>query len=76
MRIHIPYAALALTLVAVAPAAAQTSPRAPLYDPAMDPPAGVGPAAGPPPAYQYVYEPGRILLVDPTTGIAMEALPR
>jgi hypothetical protein len=28
------------------------------------------------PAYQYVYQPDRILVVDPMTGIAMQALPR
>src|SRR6202012_3616908 len=28
------------------------------------------------PAYRYVYEPDRILVVDPTTGITVQALPR
>lgn len=166
MRIHIPCAALGLTLVAVGPAVAQTSPvvtapapaqtagdatttrttrpvarraavpnagrravatrrtyavraagapaaavaatapapgydygevppapapvvsnGAPVYDVgpgAVAAPAGVvGPAAGPPvpiapavPAYQYIYQSDRILVVDPMTGIAMQALPR
>jgi hypothetical protein len=82
MRVHTPFAALGLTLVAAASAAAQTSPGGPLYDtdPApVDAPAGVAPAAGPAvpmPAYQYVYQPDRILVVDPMTGIAMQALPR
>jgi hypothetical protein len=94
MRVHIPCAALGLTLVAAASAAAQTSPviiapAAPMatapalydIDPGpVDAPAGVvapavGPAA-PVPAYQYIYQPDRILVVDPVTGIAMQALPR
>jgi hypothetical protein len=28
------------------------------------------------PAYRYVYEPDRILVVDPTTGIAVQSIPR
>ncbi len=28
------------------------------------------------PTYRYVYEPDRILVIDPTTGIAIQALPR
>jgi hypothetical protein len=28
------------------------------------------------PVYRYVYEPDRILVIDPTTGIAVRALPR
>lgn len=160
MRVHIPCAALGLTLVAALPAAAQTSPvvtapsgpmatepppqiagdatttrntrpvsrragriagrravatrrsypsdRAvpaagydyddvaappappvagydgPVYDlgPApVEAPAGVvapveGPAVPVMPAYQYIYQPDRILVVDPVTGIAMRALPR
>jgi hypothetical protein len=28
------------------------------------------------PAYRYVYEPDRILVIDPVTGIAVQALPR
>jgi hypothetical protein len=28
------------------------------------------------PAYRYVYEPDRILVIDPNTGIAVQALPR
>lgn len=28
------------------------------------------------PAYRYVYEPDRILVIDPATGIAVQALPR
>jgi hypothetical protein len=82
MRLHILCAALGLTLVTATSAAAQTSPGAPLYDtdPAqVDAPVGVAPGAGPGvpmPAYLYVYQPDRILVVDPVTGIAMQALPR
>jgi hypothetical protein len=58
--------------------------EAPLYDhvgPArtvddttvLGPPAAVGTAI---PAYRYVYEPDRILVIDPTTNIAVQALPR
>ena len=36
-------------------------------------PAAVG---TPMPAYRYVYEPDRILVIDPATGIAVQALPR
>jgi hypothetical protein len=60
---------------------------APYYDIAPAPvyaPSGVvAPAAGPAvpvapvvPAYQYIYQFDRILVVDPVTGIAMQALPR
>jgi hypothetical protein len=28
------------------------------------------------PAYRYVYEPDRILVIDPTTGIAVQSIPR
>jgi hypothetical protein len=37
------------------------------------PPVAVGTAM---PAYRYVYEPDRILVIDPATGIAVQALPR
>ena len=51
----------------------------PLYD-VTTPPAAVitEPAAGAPvaPAYRYVYEPDRILAIDPVTGIAVQAIPR
>ena len=35
----------------------------------------IGPATAIP-TYRYVYEPDRILVIDPTTGIAVQALPR
>jgi hypothetical protein len=59
--------------------------RAPLYDTVAPPPmpartiddavinASVGTTI---PAYRYVYEPDRILVIDPNTGIAVQALPR
>jgi hypothetical protein len=58
----------------------------PLYDAA--PAATVAPAAAVAPApvvapvatapviYRYVYEPDRILVIDPTTNIAVQAIPR
>jgi len=86
MRFHIPCAVLGLTLVAAASAAAQTPPvvTAPATAPALydtdpapfDAPAGVVGPAAPVPAYQYIYQPDRILVVDPVTGIAVQALPR
>jgi hypothetical protein len=51
----------------------------PLYDVATPPAAVVTePVVGAPvaPAYRYVYEPDRILVVDPVTGIAVQAIPR
>jgi hypothetical protein len=50
----------------------------PLYDYA---PAGAGPPAAvleqpPLPAYRYVYQPDRILVIDANTGVAVQALPR
>src|SRR5580658_9953319 len=57
--------------------------QAPLYDTMAPPPAptiddavinaSVGTTI---PAYRYVYEPDRILVIDPSTGIAVQALPR
>jgi hypothetical protein len=56
--------------------------QAPLYDTVAPPPptvddavinASVGTTI---PTYRYVYEPDRILVVDPNTGIAVQALPR
>ncbi len=43
-----------------------------LYDVATEPVFGA-PVA---PAYRYVYEPDRILVIDPATGIAVQAIPR
>jgi hypothetical protein len=72
----------------VAPAPAPVvSYGAPFYDTEPAPvgaPAGAfAPAAGPAvpvapamPAYQYIYQSDRILVVDPVTGIAVRALPR
>jgi len=51
---------------------------APLYDvvtPTAPPPPAV--VAQPPiPAYRYVYQPDRILVIDANTGVAVQALPR
>lgn len=50
-------------------------PAAPAIIPAATAPAAVpvGPVV---PAYRYVYQDDRILVIDPNTGIAVEALPR
>ncbi len=55
---------------------------APLYD-TVAPPAmldetvlNAQPAATVLPAYHYIYEPDRILVIDPNTGITIQALPR
>lgn len=57
----------------------------PLYDAAVTPgpaviPAVSGPVAVPVdgvvPAYRYVYQDDRILVIDPNTGIAVQAIPR
>jgi len=57
-----------------------------LYDVAAPPAVVTEPIVGAPvagqavglalPAYRYVYEPDRILVIDPATGIAMQAIPR
>ncbi len=79
------------TEVVAAPGAALTYP-APLYDvvpgaavaPLASPaPTGVfaqptvgGAVVAPLPAYRYVYEPDRILVIDANSGIAVQAIPR
>jgi hypothetical protein len=56
--------------------------QAPLYDTVAPPAATVDDAVinasvgATIPAYRYVYEPDRILVIDPNTGIAVQALPR
>ncbi|HEY1983534.1 MAG TPA: hypothetical protein VGH13_25920, partial [Xanthobacteraceae bacterium] len=67
--------------VAPAPLAADADYRAPLYDAAVLPAGGPAPWVGPagvssPYIYRYVYEPDRILVIDPTTNITVQALPR
>jgi hypothetical protein len=60
-----------------------TAAPAPLYDAAAPAPV-VGPAPAIAPAvigaapiiYRYVYEPDRILVIDPNTGVAVQAIPR
>ena len=78
----------AATAVVTAPAtAAALAYPAPLYDvvpaapavaaPIVQPLAAAPVAIGTPvPAYRYVYEPDRILVIDANTGIAVQALPR
>src|SRR5262249_37881607 len=48
---------------------------APLYDVAPAP-VVAAPVATAPVIYRYVYEPDRILVIDPTTNIAVQAIPR
>lgn len=79
MRVLFPCAVLGVTLLAAASAAAQPYRGDP--GPGDDPAGLAAPPAdqyGPDyqPDYQYVYEPDRILVVDPRTGIAIQALPR
>jgi hypothetical protein len=67
--------------VAQAPLAADADYQPPLYDAAVLPAAGPAPWVGPvgvtsPYIYRYVYEPDRILVIDPTTNITVQALPR
>ncbi len=50
------------------------APAAPLLDQALAPPPPVVGAVVP--AYRYVYQPDRILVIDPATGIAVQSLPR
>lgn len=85
----VPYAR---PLYDVAPGAVIAEPAysRPLYDVAAPvvapapfvgaaPPAGTAPAAQsgmPLPGYRYVYEPNRILVIDPYTNIAVQAIPR
>jgi hypothetical protein len=66
-----PYARPVYDVVTPAPAVA-----APVVDETVVAPAApvaVGTAV---PAYRYVYQPDRILVIDPATGIAVQALPR
>jgi len=70
----------------VAPAPLANPDNSPvLYDEVVPAPATAAPAIASPVAqdsysqpliYRYVYEPDRILVVDPNTGIAVQALPR
>ena len=60
------YADYNAPLYDVAPAAAVVAP-APVY---------AAPVATAPMIYRYVYEPDRILVIDPTTNIAVQAIPR
>jgi hypothetical protein len=71
--------------VAVAPAVAAqpgyTTVDEPLYDVAPDAAVAPAPYYGATgvtvaPTYQYIYEPDRILVVDPATGIAVQSIPR
>ncbi len=59
----------------VAPAAAVAPAPAIAPAPAFAP-VVAAPVASAPVIYRYVYEPGRILVIDPTTNIAVQAIPR
>jgi hypothetical protein len=73
-----PVAAIAPpTYTEIVQAPAATYPR-PLYDYV---PAGLGPPAAvveqpPLPAYRYIYQPDRILVIDANTGVTVQAIPR
>jgi hypothetical protein len=64
-------------VVAPAPAVpapvVDVAPAAPVVDQAVVPPPPVGTVI---PAYRYVYQWDRILVIDPATGIAVQSLPR
>jgi hypothetical protein len=61
----------------VTPAPYATGPR-PLYDEVVSPDAAapVAPAYNQTYTYRYVYQPDRILVIDPNTGVAIQAIPR
>jgi len=54
---------------------ADVAPPPPVVDQALVPPPGV-PVGTAMPAYRYVYQWDRILVIDPVTGIAVQSLPR
>lgn len=58
---------------APAPLYDQAAPGPTVYDTAIAAPPALGTAI---PTYRYVYEPDRILVIDPATNIAIQALPR
>jgi hypothetical protein len=60
----------------VVPAAPPAYVPQPAVDPAVPVEAAVDAPAAPVPVYRYVYEPDRILVIDPYTNIAVQALPR
>jgi hypothetical protein len=69
--------------VAPPPATVEPYDAEPLYDtavrtppPAIIPAANAVPFGGAVPAYRYVYQEDRILVIDPNTGIAVQAIPR
>lgn len=71
----------AYTEVVPAPPVSASTYPAPLYDVVPGPAVVAQPVVGasvvaPVPAYRYVYEPDRILVIDANTGIAVQALPR
>jgi hypothetical protein len=79
-RIVAPQPLYDVVLPAPAPARTYTPP---LYDVVAPAPvvedtvfAPVPPAVAPIPLYRYVYEPDRILVVDPVTNIAIQSIPR
>jgi hypothetical protein len=50
--------------------------QGPLYDVVSPAPAAPAVAGTGVPFYHYVYEPDRILVIDPSTGVAVQAIPR
>jgi hypothetical protein len=59
----------------VTPAPYAAGPR-PLYDEVVSAPDAAAPAYSETYTYRYVYEPDRILVIDPNTGVAIQAIPR
>jgi len=77
-----PYAPPLYDVAAPAPLVTRTY-APPLYDVVAPAPvvddtvvAPLAPALAPIPVYRYVYEPDRILVVDPVTNIAIQSIPR
>jgi hypothetical protein len=60
----------------VPPAAVIPAQPAPVVAPAVIPATAPVMAGAPIPTYRYIYEPDRILVIDPYTNIAVQAIPR
>jgi hypothetical protein len=71
----VPPAPTVVAPTAVAPAVATVN-QGPLYDVVSPAPAAPVVAGAPVSFYRYIYEPDRILVIDPSTGIAVQAIPR
>jgi hypothetical protein len=72
----VPPAPTVLAPPAVAAPAVATVNQGPLYNVVSPAPAVPVVAGAPVPFYRYIYEPDRILVIDPSTDIAVQAIPR